>query len=536
MNPKHSPDHFSFLTRINFRAASVIGLLAGAMVCRAKTDDAAIWRPRLATPAIVALDSVADREFIAEVKASSSAKNWSASVANDLRTWNCDVVSAAYSKINNGTEPGWQLKVSVPADAPPELFTLTIVNSESVSVQPQSVSVIKDFETNFYVLHITDEQIVNQYHTDPSGQYYKMVGTWEEMKWMQEPVNLINPRFVIITGDQIDFNGALDGWNNWANWGYAPHGKKTFTREETLDLENRLSAMYKDCHKGYHVAYAETPGNHDVTPPGKLLSGSTIDWHPISARIYEEQFGQRDWSFRMGDFYVLMHDWSSERLKQWAAQDYSAALNDPTIKFRVIGQHFYKKSDCKEPFVPATCDLMLVGHGHTTANVQTAPYCIYEDRAAFKYGTAGFFNFRRAKNGWSCDQTVAPRDETNDVWPLFTDNGTTKKVRADQPDTMNISANSVTIINDLPRNFYDGRVRFVLSKGAYPIVKNGIVLAEYNTTDDSKTAVLVKVNIPASGSVTVSIPKSAEVGDTGPISTPVHTASVFVHPQNGKND
>ena len=490
-------------------------LLTAAVDANAvNTNDAALWRPRFATPAIVALDDSESRQIIAEVEASPAAKNWNASIANDLKTWPCRVVSADYSTIDCGTRPGWQVKVAVPPDASPELFNLTVSSSEGVSVQPQSVSVIPAFETNFYILHITDEQIVNQYHTDPSGQYYKMVGTWEEMKWMQQPVNLINPRFVLITGDQIDFNGALDGWNNWVNWGYKPHGKKIFTPHETLALEDRLSRMYKECHKGYHVAYVETPGNHDVTPPGKILDGSTIHWHPISTRIYEQQFGQRDWSFRMGDFYVLMHDWSSARLKTWAAQDYAAALDDPTIKFRLIGQHFYAKSDCKEPFVPAKCDLMLIGHGHRTKTIQTSPYYIYEDRAAFIYGTAGFFNFRRVNDGWSCDQTVAPRNETNDVWPLFTANGVTDKVRADQPDTRDITNRSVTILNDLPQDFYDGRVRFVLNRGSYRAVENGTILSEYDCVNGTKTAVLVKVNIPARGSVTVSIPAGQVAGSS----------------------
>ncbi|MDE3066327.1 MAG: metallophosphoesterase [Verrucomicrobiota bacterium] len=468
-------------------------------------NNAALWRPRFATPAIVALDCAADRQFTAEIKASPSAHHWSATLANDLKTWPCRVVSAVYSAIDNGARPGWQIRVRVPADASPELFTLTVACNESLSVQPQSVSVVPAFETNFCILHITDEQIVNQLHTDPSGQYYKMVGTWEEMKWMREPVNLINPRFVLITGDQIDFNGALDGWNNWANWGYRSQGKKIFTRRETMDLENRLSDMCKDCHQGYHVAYVETPGNHDVTPPGKVLDGSTIKWHPISARIYERQFGQRDWSFRMGDFYVLMHDWSSARLRTWEAREYAAALADPAIKFRLIGQHFYTNSDCRDAFVPAKCDLMLIGHVHVTRTIQTSPYCIYEDRAAFIYGTAGFFNFRRTAGGWSCDQTVAPRDEVKDVWPLFTANGLTKKVRANVADPRNITTNSVTIINDLPENFYDGRVRFVLNRGACRTVENGTILSEYGCVHGTKTAVLVRVNVPASGRGTVSV-------------------------------
>ena len=476
----------------------------------ATTNNSALWRPRFATPSIVALDSLADRQFTAEVKAPPAAKNWTATIANDLKAWPCEIVSATYATINNASEPGWQINIRVPSDVSPELFGLTVACDQCVSVQPQAVSVAPSFATSFYVLHITDEQIVNQYHTDPSGQYYKMVGTWEEMKWMQEPVNLINPRFAIITGDQIDFNGALDGWNNWANWGYSPAGKKTFTSEEAAALEQRLGDMYLDCHKGYRVPYVETPGNHDVTPPGKLLAGSDIDWHSISARAYEERFGQRDWSFRMGDFYVLMHDWSSEHLREWAAADYAAALRDPSIKYRLIGQHFDRAWDGAKSgnyaFRPASCDLMLIGHGHTTATVQTSPYCIYEERAAFVYGTAGFFNFRRTPNGWSCDQTVAPpRNETNDVWGLFTANGLTKKVRADQPDTMNIGAKSVTIVNDLPQNFYDGRVRFVLPRGDYRKIQNGTILSEYETANGAQTAVLVRVNIPANNRITVTL-------------------------------
>jgi hypothetical protein len=71
---------------------------------------------------------------------------------------------------------------------------------------------------------------------------------------------------------------------------------------------------------------------------------------------------------------------------------------------------------------------------------------------------------------------------------------------------MSLATNSVTIINDLPEEFYDGRVRFLLPKGSYPSANNGVVLAQYDSADATKTAVLVRVDIPASGSITVSLP------------------------------
>ena len=69
---------------------------------------------------------------------------------------------------------------------------------------------------------------------------------------------------------------------------------------------------------------------------------------------------------------------------------------------------------------------------------------------------------------------------------------------------MNIAENSITITNDLPQNFYDGRVRFVLSKGSYSAT-NGQILAQYDFQHGTKTAVLVKVSIPANGKITVEL-------------------------------
>lgn len=528
MSPHSPPDRFRLWRGVSCLSLAVLFALAAgsrAINHHTRQEDAALWRPRFVTPVIVALDSPADRTFAAEVKASPAAGDWTASVANDLKTWPCEIVSAKYTSIDNDSKPGWRIQIRVPADTSPELFTLNVACSECNATQPKAVSVIENFATDFYILHESDEQIVNQFHTDPSGQYYQMVGTWEELKWMQQPVNLINPRFVMATGDQIDFNGALDGWNNWANWGYAPHGKKIFSPEETSNLELRLSAMYKDSHNGYDVPYVETPGNHDVTPPGKLLLGSKIDWHPISANIYEEQFGQRTYSFLMGDFYVLMHDWSDAGLEEWASNDYAAALNDPNIKFRLIGQHYHAKWDGAPtgnyPFTPGQCDLMLIGHGHRTLTVRKSPYFIYMDGATFFWGRAGFFNFRRTADGWTCDQTQGPRNVKKDVWGLFTDNGAIKEVCADQPDTRYITNNFVTITNDLPEEFYDGRVRFVLPKAKYDQAVNGSILAEYDCLNDTKTAVLVKVDIPANGTITVSIP--ANVGQASRL--PVIAAS-----------
>ncbi len=121
------------------------------------------------------------------------------------------------------------------------------------------------------------------------------------------------------------------------------------------------------------------------------------------------------------------------------------------------------------------------------------------------------FNFRRQPNGWTCGQTQAPRDSKR-IWPLFGDNGEPRKVRADKPDPMQVGTNCVTIVNDLPERFYDGRVRFLLPKGTYGAARNGVILSEYDSADGALRAVLVKVDIPAEGRITVSLPVTPRAG------------------------
>src|SRR4051812_34669571 len=102
----------------------IISLLTACAVEASKRNDAALWRPRFATPALAALDSSRNREFTAEILVSAKAKEWSVTISNDLRAWSCPILSAQYAKINRGTQPGWLIKAAVPPNAPPELFAL----------------------------------------------------------------------------------------------------------------------------------------------------------------------------------------------------------------------------------------------------------------------------------------------------------------------------------------------------------------------------------------------------------------------------
>ena len=89
--------------------------------------------------------------------------------------------------------------------------------------------------------------------------------------------------------------------------------------------------------------------------------------------------------------------------------------------------------------------------------------------------------------------------------PIFGDNGAPKLTLAfDRANDGSQSSNTARIGNLLPFNFHDGRVKFLLPRGSYAVT-GGTITASYDYANNSRTAVLVRVNIPASGSATVSV-------------------------------
>src|SRR5690606_32941603 len=116
---------------------------------------------------------------------------------------------------------------------------------------------------------------------------------------------------------------------------------------------------------------------------------------------------------------------------------------------------------------------------------------------------AAFFNFRRTHDGWVCDESEVHANDLN-VHRLLGDHGT-PMVSADYeyPNDGTSAGNTVRIVNKLPHDFYNGRIRFLLKKGRYAI-DGGDILAQYDAADGERTAVLVNVNIRKNAEMRVS--------------------------------
>jgi hypothetical protein len=443
-------------------------------VCAAGSLDLLVPRPH--NPAFTTPGGT----FSAEVRGPNtlSATAFAAALRNELRSWPATVTSATYGPIHHGKENGWRLTVSAPADLPPELFDVEVTHATGPGTKSErSVQGVKSFEEPFYILHISDQHVGDVTAARANGATNPGNGSVDAMQWAAPILNVINPRFVLITGDN---NQIYYSQNSWGG----------------MDLSTRRLQMWRNGLRSWRVATASTTGNHDV---GYSSYISSAEWR----QVYEREIGQRAYSFRMGSFYVISNELTYQEYYPWAKADFQATFSDPTVKYRLVAQHYPDAwIDVADATYPA--NLMLVGHNHSTTVLGTTPFPKLSVASAQDYYTSAFFNFERtATGGWQTAQ-ASNHGTGKNVHKLFGDWGAPKvALTFDRANDGTQTTNVARVTNALPLNFYTGRVKFVMARGNYTVA-GGTVEARYDVPGN-KTAVLAKVNLPASGSATVTI-------------------------------
>ncbi len=150
---------------------------------------------------------------------------------------------------------------------------------------------------------------------------------------------------------------------------------------------------------------------------------------------------------------------------------------------------------------------MLVGHNHRTRVLQEDPYRVLSVGAAQDHQRAAIFYFKRNTDGWITEQSLSHAEGIN-VHRLVGDYGlptVTSVFSADNDGTA--KSNNVSITNNLPLNFYNGRIRFLMEQGNYS-VRGGEILSTYDYDNGKKTAVIVKVDIKENSVTELSIKKN----------------------------
>ncbi len=199
--------------------------------------------------------------------------------------------------------------------------------------------------------------------------------------------------------------------------------------------------------------------------------------------------------------------WTNTEFLNWAKADYAASLVDPSVKYRLLAAHYYDGLNGATTVVgpnDTPCDLLLIGHNHVTKTIQTTPYYVLSTGTAQNYQRVSFFDFKRTSTGWITPQPALHADDVN-VHKLVGDYGLpTVSVVYASLNNGTAKSKTITLINKLPHDFYNGRVRFLMSKGKYAVA-GGTILSQYDYAEGKKTAVVVKVDIRENATVKTSI-------------------------------
>lgn len=405
--------------------------------------------------------------FRAEIKADAGLTNalWTVVLINDLRSWTGAVEQVDYGAfVDNDTDTGYRLTIRVPSDISPEVFKIVISHPDGgAATNWNAVGIVQNFETNFYILHYADPQAGGYEPTKPDTGMCGNNGSIREIYWHAPAFSLIHPRLMFDTGDELD---------------------NPYYAYSVANYQQYIDAM---CQIGVPVLV--TRGNND-----DMIS--TAEWRST--------LGVETYSLAMGSFYVCQKDYNEDNFTTWFTNDYAASFTNPAIQFRLFGQHF---SDAQCSWLPPAGQepgLMLVGHIHINSIVQSNPYYILSTAAAHNKGAVSLIEFARTGTNWIC---TSLNDISGAQFQVM-NSGAEARVSntfAYLNDGTSLT-NTATIVNDIPNNFWDGRVRFLMpySAAGYT-VSNGVKLAEYPYNDNSNMAVVVKVNIAQSATTRVGI-------------------------------
>jgi len=240
-----------------------------------------ILSPRSTMPVIIRPNDV----FTVTVSLDAVSPTWrvSISTAYDLvtETFILTIIDTTYTA-NQGQ---WLLTVIVTNDVTAELYNLTVESTVGNTVVqtevPRAVSVVTDYKNNFSFVHLTDFHI-----GDPRGFKEDINRTlgWKAAKKAIDEINLLNPDFVIISGDLVF--GQL------------------YPFEYSIEYWQCYNILQR-----FQVPTYVAPGNHD----------GYIQFGQDGFDFWEQYFGPRYYSFDYGAYHftsVNSYDWPDP--SRWA--------------------------------------------------------------------------------------------------------------------------------------------------------------------------------------------------------------------------
>ena len=417
-----------------------------------------IQRPILNIPAIV----MPGDTLPIECEAPPATDAWSAVLLRSTVTLPLSIISSSYDP---STE-WWTLSAVIPSVPVYDLFDLAVYADGGIAdTSWNAVQVIDEYKDDYYFIHITDSHM-------PTHSYYYEAGSetdsseMEDLRAIIDDVGIINPAFVLHTGDLIN-EGELEDYLS----------RRYYTRSQRVLAEFDVPL--------YLVAGNHDIGGWDATPPPdgtarrewwRFFGWKRLNDPPAGAPLYTQNY-----SFDYGpvhftglEAYNNYDSWRTGTYgsdsftpgqMSWLSSDLAAASGSAS---QVLFYHMDFTSQIDLNSLGA--EMSLYGHIHSNdGSTSSPPYNLATDNTC---DGARSFRIVRVNNGvLNPRQTRSSGSNGNNIRVIYSpaNNGTATEMTAE-------------VYNSLPERFQHGLLRFNMASGGGTADVTGGTLVQIDET------------------------------------------------------
>jgi hypothetical protein len=455
-----------------------------------------IWRPLVNLPAMHT-----PAETLAIVaNAPPAATGWTVTLRHGTLVYPLAAASAAY----DATYQRWNLRYLLPPAAPDILYDLIVTRTGAPpDTARQAVRLLAARKSSWYFLQVSDTHLVTHLYYYQNGADTD-TSEMADFQSVIDDINLINPEFVIHTGDLIN-EGELEEFLGKYYW--------SRSQEKMYELD---------------VPFYLASGNHDIggwddTPPPagtarrnwwRYFGWPYLDDPPPGVDEHSQNYYFDYGPVRMialeaynnsggyDDFEVPIYGSDSFTEEQLDWLDATIAATPAGMK-KVAFYHYDFQSQVGGQLAQLGLDAALWGHFHSVpeGNLTTPPYNLGLQSvcdAKRKYRLV-----RVAANG-----TLTPR-------PMLSAGSTGQNLTLSFNPANNGTNSTVTatVVNNLNEAFEHALVRFVMPDGSNYAASVGTIVRQYS--EGGVRHVDVNVVVPALGSIATTLSPSVGVPPAG---------------------
>lgn len=465
-----------------------------------------IWRPLPNLPAI----HTPSETLTVWANAPSSATGWAASLQRGTLLYLLPPAGATYDTVYQR----WHLRFTLPAAAAGVLYDLVLSRSGAPSdTARRAVRLLEARKSAWYFLQVSDTHLVTHLYYDQPGADTD-TSEMADFQAVIDDANLINPEFVIHTGDLIN-EGELEEFLGKYYW------SRSQQRLFELDVPLYLASGNHDI--GGWDATPPPPGTArrnwwryfgwpylDNPPPGVAEHSQNywFDYGPlrvIGLEAYNNSGGYDD--FEPGTYGT--DSFTQEQLN-WL--DAVIAATPASMK-KVAFYHYDFKDQVNDNLEEIGLDGVLWGHYHSVpeGNLNARPFslgvqCVCDGRRTYRLVRV------------AADGSLTPR-------PMLTAGGTGQNLRATYAPANDGTNESVTatVVNLLSEPFEHALIRFKMPLPWTYQASAGTIVRQY--IEGGFRRVEVNLPVPAQGTVATTL---SRLQGTGTGSSPPDLGSRLV--------